>query len=158
MMSNSPSPKVTWQEPEQPRSPSPDIILRRDNDFFRSDHAHEWDDDDTAEDEDVNRKVPDIQKDDLASRRARMNQPRPSGMHRFLPSSCSKKDRERWEGIMQSSQHALLESAEKIKLEQRCVEWKGHHWQIMVIDETLVYILGGGGLYSGLQKCRLSNL
>ncbi|XP_062865274.1 LIM and calponin homology domains-containing protein 1a isoform X2 [Trichomycterus rosablanca] len=111
------SPKVIREEPEQVESPPPDIILRRDNNFLRADRAHEWDGEDD-EDGDGDRKVPDIQNDDLASRRARMNQPKPNAVHRFLPSACSEKDRERWEGIRLSSQHAVLESVEKIKQEK----------------------------------------
>ncbi|XP_053086800.1 LIM and calponin homology domains-containing protein 1a isoform X3 [Pangasianodon hypophthalmus] len=112
------SPKVTAVEPDQPKSPSPDIIRRCDNNFPRAEHTHEWDEEDD-EDEEGDRKVPDIQKDDLASRRARMNQPKPNVAHQFLPSSCSSKDRERWEGIRLSSQHAVLEMLEKMEQEKK---------------------------------------
>ncbi|XP_053533620.1 LIM and calponin homology domains-containing protein 1a isoform X3 [Ictalurus punctatus] len=116
------SPKVTAVEPEQAKSPSPDIIRRCDNSFLRGEQTHEWDEDDDDDDdegEERDRKVPDIQKDDLASRRARMNRPKPSVAHQFLPSSCSSKDRERWEGIRLSSQHAVLEMLEKMEQEKK---------------------------------------
>lgn len=112
---------MTAAEPDQPKLPSPDIIRRYDNDFLRAERPNEWDEED-EEDEEGDRKVPDIRKDDLASRRARMSQPKPSVAHQFLPSSCSRKDRERWEGIRLSSQHAVLEMLEKMEQEKkRCV-------------------------------------
>uniref|UniRef100_A0AAR2J2G1 LIM and calponin homology domains 1a n=1 Tax=Pygocentrus nattereri TaxID=42514 RepID=A0AAR2J2G1_PYGNA len=113
------SPKVTGVEPDQAKSPSPDIILRRDNDFQRADHPHDWEDNEDDEDEDAERRIPDVQKDDLASRRARMNQSRPNVTHHFLPVECSMKDRERWEGIRLASQHAVLERMEKMEQEKR---------------------------------------
>ncbi|KAI4875173.1 hypothetical protein NFI96_014239 [Prochilodus magdalenae] len=113
------SPKVTVAEPEQPKSPSPDIILRRDNDFLRAEHPHDWEANEEDEDEDAERRVPDVQKDDLASRRARMNQSRTNVTHQFLPVGCSMKDRERWEGIRLASQHAVLERMEKMEQEKR---------------------------------------
>ncbi|XP_060772525.1 LIM and calponin homology domains-containing protein 1a isoform X10 [Neoarius graeffei] len=112
------SPKVTTVELDQGKSPSPDIIPQCDNDFLRAEHTHERDKEDD-EDKEGDRKVPDIQKDDLASRRARMNQPKRSVAHQFLPSSCSRKDRERWEGIRLSSQHAMLEMLEKMEQEKK---------------------------------------
>lgn len=112
---------MTTVELDQGKSPSPDIIRQCDNDFLRAEHTHERDKEDD-EDKEGDRKVPDIQKDDLASRRARMNQPKRSVAHQFLPSSCSRKDRERWEGIRLSSQHAMLEMLEKMEQEKkRCV-------------------------------------
>lgn len=112
---------MTGVELDQDKSLSPDIIRRCDNNLLHSEHTHEWDEEDD-EDEEEDRKVPDIQKDDLASRRARMNQPKPSVAHQFLPSSCSTKDRELWEGIRLSSQHAVLEMLEKMEQEKkRCV-------------------------------------
>ncbi|KAL7855751.1 hypothetical protein AOLI_G00193550 [Acnodon oligacanthus] len=114
------SPKVTGVEPNQAKSPSPDIILRRDNDFLRADHPHDWDvNEDDEDEEEKERRVPDVQKDDLASRRARMNQSRPNVTHHFLPVECSMKDRERWEGIRLASQHAVLERMEKMEQEKR---------------------------------------
>ncbi|KAI5628185.1 LIM and calponin-likey domains-containing protein 1 isoform X3 [Silurus asotus] len=112
------SPKVTCVEPNQAKSPSPDIIRRCDNNVSRDEQPHEWDKEDD-EDEEGDRKVPDIQKDDLASRKARMNQPKPSVAHQFLPSLCSSKDRERWEGIRLSSQHAVMEMLEKMEQDKK---------------------------------------
>ncbi|KAK3523197.1 hypothetical protein QTP86_021756, partial [Hemibagrus guttatus] len=86
----------------------------------RVEHAYEWNEEDEEdEDEEGDRKVPDIRKDDLASRKARMNLPKPSAAHQFLPSTCSTKDRERWEGIRLSSQHAVLEMLEKMEQEKK---------------------------------------
>lgn len=109
-------------ESVQAKSQSPDIIRQCDNSLPRAEHAHEWNEEDDEEDEEGDRKVPDIRNDDLASRKARMNQPKPSAAHQFLPSTCSTKDRERWEGIRLSSQHAVLEMLEKMEQEKkRCV-------------------------------------
>lgn len=108
---------MTAVEPNQAKPPSPNIIRRCENTSPRA----EWDEEDDEDEEGV-RKVPDIRKDDLASRRARVNQPKSSVAQQFLPGSCSKKDRERWEGIRLSSQHAVLEMLEKMEQEKkRCV-------------------------------------
>ncbi|KAK7161966.1 hypothetical protein R3I94_004587 [Phoxinus phoxinus] len=106
-------------EDNKPKPPSPDIILRRDNDFMRAAAPHQWDSNEEDEDAEAEQKVPDVQKDDLASRRARMNQFKPSVAHNFLPGSCSWKDREKWEGIRLASQHAVLERMEKMELEKK---------------------------------------
>ncbi|XP_060720474.1 LIM and calponin homology domains-containing protein 1a isoform X2 [Tachysurus vachellii] len=113
------SPKVTSIESVQANSPSPDVIRQCDNNLSQAEYPHEWNEEDDEEDEEGDKKVPDIQKDDLASRRARMNQPKPSAAHQFLPSMCSTKDRERWEGIRLSSQHAVLEMLEKMEQEKK---------------------------------------
>nr|XP_055061599.1 LIM and calponin homology domains-containing protein 1a isoform X6 [Misgurnus anguillicaudatus] len=112
------SPNVVAVEADKAKPPSPDIILRRDNDFLRTAVPHEWDSNE-EDDEEGPSKVPDVQKDDLASRRARMNQFKPSVKHHFLPGSCSWKDREKWEGIRLASQHAVLERMEKMELEKK---------------------------------------
>ncbi|KAK3507489.1 hypothetical protein QTP70_027016 [Hemibagrus guttatus] len=114
------SPKVTSIESIQAKCPSPDLIRQCDNSLPRVEHAYEWNEEDEEdEDEEGDRKVPDIRKDDLASRKARMNLPKPSAAHQFLPSTCSTKDRERWEGIRLSSQHAVLEMLEKMEQEKK---------------------------------------
>lgn len=116
-------------EANKAKSPSPDIILRRDNDFLRTAVPHEWDSNEEDDAEEGDRKVPDVQKDDLASRRARMNQFKPGVAHHFLPSSCSSKDREKWEGIRLASQHAVLERMEKMEQEKRrCERRMGVSW------------------------------
>ncbi|XP_055061600.2 LIM and calponin homology domains-containing protein 1a isoform X8 [Misgurnus anguillicaudatus] len=112
------SPNVVAVEADKAKPPSPDIILRRDNDFLRTAVPHEWDSNE-EDDEEGPSKVPDVQKDDLASRRARMNQFKPSVKHHFLPGSCSWKDREKWEGIRLASQHAVLERMEKMEQEKK---------------------------------------
>ncbi|XP_048851555.1 LIM and calponin homology domains-containing protein 1a isoform X3 [Brienomyrus brachyistius] len=91
---------------EPPRGPTPDIILRKDNEFSRMQQEHESD---SGEEEEAERRVPDVEKDDLASRRAQMSRGTPRMQQQFLPSSCSSQDRERWERIRRSSQQAALE-------------------------------------------------
>lgn len=119
-MSNFPlSPIENPVEVNKAKPPSPDIILRRDNDFMRAAAQHQWDSNEEDEDEEAKQKVPDVQKDDLASRRARMNQFKPSVAHNFLPGSCSWKDREKWEGIRLASQQAVLERMEKLEQEKK---------------------------------------
>ncbi|XP_043093249.1 LIM and calponin homology domains-containing protein 1a isoform X3 [Puntigrus tetrazona] len=113
------SPIVNPVEGSKAKAPSPDIILRRDNEFMRAAAPQQWDSNDEDDDEEAERKVPDVRKDDLASRRARMNQFKPSVAHHFLPGSCSWKDREKWEGIRLASQHAVLERMEKMEQEKR---------------------------------------
>uniref|UniRef100_A0A3B3RTF8 LIM and calponin homology domains 1 n=1 Tax=Paramormyrops kingsleyae TaxID=1676925 RepID=A0A3B3RTF8_9TELE len=98
------SSKLTGKE--APRGPTPDIILRKDNDFSRMQQEHESD---SGEEEEAERRLPDLEKDDLASRRARMSRGTPRVRHQFLPSTCSSQDRERWERIRRSSQQAALE-------------------------------------------------
>ncbi|XP_059903637.1 uncharacterized protein LOC132454350 isoform X4 [Gadus macrocephalus] len=99
------------EERHKDRGPSPDIILRRDNDFL-SNHKATWDASSSSDDEgeeEARRKVPDVRKDDLASRRASRAALAPR-VHQFLPAPvCSSRDRERWEGIRRASQQALQE-------------------------------------------------
>uniref|UniRef100_A0A3B4GAP1 LIM and calponin homology domains-containing protein 1-like n=1 Tax=Pundamilia nyererei TaxID=303518 RepID=A0A3B4GAP1_9CICH len=95
-------------EEKEPRSPSPNIILRRDNDFLSSQKSA-WDSPSDGEEEAAVRKVPDVQKDDLASRRAHRGTVAPK-VHQFIPPPlCTDKDRERWEGIRRASQQMLQE-------------------------------------------------
>ncbi|KAG7221905.1 hypothetical protein INR49_016931, partial [Caranx melampygus] len=96
-------PKVEEQEV---RSPSPNIILRRENEFLSSQKSA-WDSSSDGEEEAEARKVPDVRRDDLASRRAHRGPAAPK-VHQFLPPPvCSDKDRERWEGIRRASQQTL---------------------------------------------------
>ncbi|XP_019114753.2 LIM and calponin homology domains-containing protein 1a isoform X3 [Larimichthys crocea] len=95
-------------EEQQVRSPSPNIILRCENDFLSSQKSA-WDSSSDGEEEAEMRKVPDVRRDDLASRRAHRGTVAPK-VHQFVPSPvCSNKDRERWEGIRRASQQTLLE-------------------------------------------------
>ncbi|TMS23372.1 hypothetical protein E3U43_008678 [Larimichthys crocea] len=95
-------------EEQQVRSPSPNIILRCENDFLSSQKSA-WDSSSDGEEEAELRKVPDVRRDDLASRRAHRGTVAPK-VHQFVPSPvCSNKDRERWEGIRRASQQTLLE-------------------------------------------------
>lgn len=106
-VSNSSRPKVEEQEVRN-RSPSPSIILRRDNSFLNS-QKNAWDSSSDAEEEAAERKVPDVQKDDLASRRTHQGSVAPK-VHQFVPAPvCSDRDRERWEGIRRASQQTLQE-------------------------------------------------
>ncbi|XP_078022316.1 LIM and calponin homology domains-containing protein 1-like isoform X8 [Epinephelus lanceolatus] len=94
-------------EHREVRSPSPNIILRCENDFLSSNKSA-LDSSDAEEEAEV-RKVPDVQRDDLASRRA-LRSPVAPKVHQFVPPPvCSDKDRERWEGIRRASQQTLQE-------------------------------------------------
>ncbi|XP_042293031.1 LIM and calponin homology domains-containing protein 1-like isoform X2 [Thunnus maccoyii] len=100
------SPPTT--EEQKVRSPSPNIILRRDNDFLNSQKSA-WDSSSDGEDQAEVQKVPDVRRDDLASRRAPRGPVAPK-VHQFIPPPvCSNKDRERWEGIRRASQQTLQE-------------------------------------------------
>ncbi|XP_068444648.1 LIM and calponin homology domains-containing protein 1-like isoform X2 [Clinocottus analis] len=95
-------------EEQEVRSPSPNIILRCDNDFLSSQKSA-WDSSSDVEEEAEARKVPDVRRDDLASRRAHRSPVAPK-VHQFVPQPvCSSKDRERWEGIRRASQQTLQE-------------------------------------------------
>ncbi|TDH16354.1 hypothetical protein EPR50_G00019030 [Perca flavescens] len=95
-------------EEQEVRSPSPNIILRCDNDFLSS-HKSVWDSSSDVEEEAEVQKVPDVRRDDLASRRAHRGAVAPK-VHQFVPPPvCSNKDRERWEGIRRASQQTLQE-------------------------------------------------
>ncbi|XP_045073753.1 uncharacterized protein LOC121563228, partial [Coregonus clupeaformis] len=100
-------------EKQEVRSPSPNIILRRHADFLTNQKAA-WDSDSEGEAEGEEggggvRKVPDVRRDDLASRRA----PRPPAaprVHQYIPPpACSLRDRELWEDIRRASHTALME-------------------------------------------------
>lgn len=113
---SNPSPPET--EEKEPRSPSLNIILRRDNDFLSSQKSA-WDSPSDGEEEAAVRKVPDVRKDDLASRRAHRGTVAPK-VHQFIPPPlCTDKDRERWEGIRRASQQMLQEK--EIRLAKRGV-------------------------------------
>ncbi|XP_070768876.1 LIM and calponin homology domains-containing protein 1-like [Enoplosus armatus] len=95
-------------EEQEVRSPSPNIILRCENDFLSSQKSA-WDSSSDVEEETEVRKVPDVHRDDLASRRAHRGTVAPK-VHQFVPPPvCSNKDRERWEGIRRASQQTLQE-------------------------------------------------
>ncbi|KAK5926247.1 hypothetical protein CgunFtcFv8_021835 [Champsocephalus gunnari] len=95
-------------EEQEVRSPSPNIILRCENDFLNTQKSA-WDSSSDVEEEAEVRKVPDVCKDDLASRRAHRGTVAPK-VHQFVPTpACSSKDRERWEGIRRASQQTLQE-------------------------------------------------
>ncbi|KAM7419484.1 hypothetical protein PAMA_016547 [Pampus argenteus] len=95
-------------EEQEVRSPSPNIILRRHNDFLSSQKSA-WDSSSDGEEQAEVQKVPDVRRDDLASRRAPRGPVAPK-VHQFVPPPvCSNKDRERWEGIRRASQQTLQE-------------------------------------------------
>jgi len=113
---SNPSPPTL--EEQEVRSPSPNIILRCDNDFLSSQKSA-WDSSSDVEEEADARKVPDVRKDDLASRRAPRGPVAPR-VHQFVPQPvCSSKDRERWEGIRRASQQSLQEK--EIRLAGGCL-------------------------------------
>ncbi|XP_045903407.1 LIM and calponin homology domains-containing protein 1a isoform X2 [Micropterus dolomieu] len=102
------NPSPPTMEAQKVRSPSPNIILRCENDFLSSQKSA-WDSSSDVEDEAEVRKVPDVHRDDLASRRAHRGPVAPK-VHQFVPPPvCSNKDRERWEGIRRASQQTLQE-------------------------------------------------
>ncbi|XP_077575273.1 LIM and calponin homology domains-containing protein 1-like [Stigmatopora nigra] len=95
--------------PPPEKAPSPEIILRRHNDFL-SGRKSAWDSSEEGESEE--QKVPDVLKDDLASRRAARGPAVPQA-HRFVaapPPFLESKDRERWESIRRSSQVTLKDA------------------------------------------------
>lgn len=101
-------PSPPTMEDKEVRPPSPNIILRCDNDFLSSQKSA-WDSSSDGEGEAEVQKVPDVCRDDLASRRTPRGPMFPR-VHQFVPSPlCSDKDRERWEGIRRASQQTLQE-------------------------------------------------
>uniref|UniRef100_A0A1A8EQC6 LIM and calponin homology domains 1a n=1 Tax=Nothobranchius korthausae TaxID=1143690 RepID=A0A1A8EQC6_9TELE len=101
-------------EDKEVKPPSPNIILRSENDFLNS-QSSAWDSSSEGEEEMEKRKVPDVHKDDLASRRVH-HIPVVSKVHQFLPPPvCTSKDRERWEGIRRASQRTLQEEETREK-------------------------------------------
>ncbi|XP_048383898.1 LIM and calponin homology domains-containing protein 1-like isoform X2 [Stegostoma tigrinum] len=87
---------------------TPDIILRRENAFLTSYQDNE------SDSEEEEQKVPDIEKDDLALRKAQVHQCKSKvAVNQFLPGPCTKKDRERWESIKQSANEAVRASQSK---------------------------------------------
>lgn len=104
-MSNLSPPTV---EDQGLRSPSPNIILRSENEFLSA-HKPSRDPASDEEEEAGLQRLPDVLRDDLASRRSHRGPVAPN-VHQFVPPPvCSSKDRERWEGIRRSSQKALQE-------------------------------------------------
>ncbi|KAM6971933.1 uncharacterized protein FYW47_004086 [Aplochiton taeniatus] len=103
---SSPKDPASGGEEQEVRSPSPDIILRCENDFLTNQKAA-WDSSSDGEGETDSRKVPDVRKDDLASRRAPRATATPR-VHQFVPAPvCNSKDQKRWEDIRRASQQAL---------------------------------------------------
>ncbi|XP_014824152.1 PREDICTED: LIM and calponin homology domains-containing protein 1-like, partial [Poecilia mexicana] len=101
-------------EEKETRSPSPNIILRSENEFLSS-HSPACDSSSDGEQDSETRRVPDVHRDDLASRRVHRS-PGNSRVHQFVPPpACTTRDRERWEGIRRASQQTLqqMEISEK---------------------------------------------
>ncbi|XP_047221210.1 LIM and calponin homology domains-containing protein 1-like isoform X1 [Girardinichthys multiradiatus] len=102
------NPSTPIVEEKEVRSPSPNIILRSENEFL-SFHNSACNSSSDEEQEPEKQRVPDVHRDDLASRRVHRS-PVNSRVHQFVPPPvCTNKDRERWEGIRQASQHTLQE-------------------------------------------------
>lgn len=115
-------PSPPRREEQEVRSPSPNIILRRDNEFLSSPKSA-WDSPSDEEEETESRKVPDVRKDDLASRRAARGPAAPK-VHQFAPPPvCSNKDIERWEGIRRASQQNLQEKETRLDLCYACLSF-----------------------------------
>uniref|UniRef100_A0A3B3BA12 LIM and calponin homology domains 1a n=1 Tax=Oryzias melastigma TaxID=30732 RepID=A0A3B3BA12_ORYME len=103
----------TIKEKEASSEP-PDIILRCENDFMNFCKSA-WDSSSDGEEEREKRKVPDVRKDDLASRRGRRG-PATAKVHQFVPPpECTNKDIERWEGIRRASQQTLQDKDISVK-------------------------------------------
>ncbi|KAJ8335452.1 hypothetical protein SKAU_G00387940 [Synaphobranchus kaupii] len=94
---------------EEAPPPVPSIILRKDNDFPKLQQEHAWESEEEENEEE--RRLPDVQKDDLASRRARMSRHTPR-VHHFLPSANSSRDMEKCEAIRRAWQQAALSESE----------------------------------------------
>uniref|UniRef100_A0A8C7LBK7 Calponin-homology (CH) domain-containing protein n=1 Tax=Oncorhynchus kisutch TaxID=8019 RepID=A0A8C7LBK7_ONCKI len=108
-----PAPRLEQQEV---KSPAPDIILRRHNDFLTNQKAA-WDSDSEGEAEGEEggggvRRVPDVRRDDLASRRAPRPPTAPRAYQYIPPPACSLRDRELWEDIRRASHTALMDRME----------------------------------------------
>lgn len=68
-----------------------DIILRKENPFLAHQHGKDWESEDEAA-----CRLPDLEKDDFAARRARMNQSKPIvPLHQILYGPYQKKDVEK---------------------------------------------------------------
>ncbi|KAF6738388.1 LIM and calponin homology domains-containing protein 1 [Oryzias melastigma] len=105
------APTITEKEAS---SEPPDIILRCENDFMNFCKSA-WDSSSDGEEEREKRKVPDVRKDDLASRRGRRG-PATAKVHQFVPPpECTNKDIERWEGIRRASQQTLQDKDISVK-------------------------------------------
>ncbi|KAM4751068.1 uncharacterized protein FYW61_006878 isoform 2-T2 [Anableps anableps] len=95
-------------EEKEARSPSPNIILRSENEFLSSNSSACGSFSDGEPDAET-RRVPDVRRDDLACRRVHRSPGNPRA-HQFTPPTvCTTRDRERWEGIRRASQQTLQE-------------------------------------------------
>ncbi|XP_032883643.1 LIM and calponin homology domains-containing protein 1 isoform X3 [Amblyraja radiata] len=84
------------QQQESSGHTSPDIILRREN-TFSTNYL-----DSDSETEEGEWKLPDLEKDDFALRKAQLHQCKPKVVNQFLAGPCTKKDRELWASIKHS--------------------------------------------------------
>ncbi|XP_008398836.1 LIM and calponin homology domains-containing protein 1-like isoform X5 [Poecilia reticulata] len=76
----------------------------------RSSHSPACDSSSDGEKDAKTRRVPDVHRDDLASRRVHRS-PGNSRVHQFVPPpACTTRDRERWEGIRRASQQTLQQT------------------------------------------------
>lgn len=113
---------ATIKEKETSSEP-PSIILRCENDFMNFCKTA-WDSSSDGEEEGEKRKVPDVRKDDLASRRGRRG-PTTAKVHQFVPSpECTNKDMERWEGIRRASQQTLQDKDIRSAMHDLTSFWK----------------------------------
>uniref|UniRef100_A0A8C7NAR0 Calponin-homology (CH) domain-containing protein n=1 Tax=Oncorhynchus kisutch TaxID=8019 RepID=A0A8C7NAR0_ONCKI len=131
-----PAPRLEQQEV---KSPAPDIILRRHNDFLTNQKAA-WDSDSEGEAEGEEggggvRRVPDVRRDDLASRRAPRPPTAPRAYQYIPPPACSLRDRELWEDIRRASHTALMDRMElETRLSRRVYKMSEELESISIIN------------------------
>lgn len=103
------------QQQESSGHTSPDIILRRENTFL----TNYLDSDSETEEEEW--KLPDLEKDDFALRKAQLHQCKPKVVvNQFLAGPCTKKDRELWASIKHSSRGIDGASQRQEQKMERC--------------------------------------
>ncbi|XP_075923968.1 LIM domain only protein 7 isoform X2 [Petromyzon marinus] len=96
---------------------SPDIITRRDNPFLSG--ADGGSDGDEEEEED-DRRFPDVERDDLATRRALgVRGPAAASPRSFLPTPCTERDARRWDAVVRASRHGASRQQQQQQQRQR---------------------------------------
>ncbi|XP_069868325.1 LIM and calponin homology domains-containing protein 1 isoform X5 [Dipodomys merriami] len=103
-----------------------DIILRKENPFLTHQHSPE------SEDE-ASSRLPDLEKDDFAARRARMNQSKPMvPLHQLLYGPYRKKDVEKSDGSKQLSKEIP---------DKKCLEYKRNQGQKEEVKDTVTCVI-----------------
>lgn len=94
-----------------------DIVLRKENSFLTKQHGK-----DSDSEEEAARRLPDLEKDDFAARRARMNQPKPMvPLTQLLYGPYRRKDAEKSGGNKQLSKGASGKQSLEYKRCAHCV-------------------------------------